>query len=184
MIKAIISVIGPDKPGIIAAVSMALYKLKCNIENVSQTILQGEFSGIFIITLGHPLSAATLQASLRQRLAPLGQHVHVKELGQEAPDPNFEGSEPFVVTTRGPDRKGLVAHIAGVIAKFGVNVTHLQAVFKGGADPLNNMMIYEVDIPKSTDAKEFGAALRREAAELGLDISIQHRKIFETINRV
>ncbi|MGD2000724.1 MAG: ACT domain-containing protein, partial [Desulfobacterales bacterium] len=51
MNKAVISVLGPDRPGIIAAVTRMLFEKNCNIENVSQTILQSEFSGIFIVAL-------------------------------------------------------------------------------------------------------------------------------------
>ena len=51
MHKVIVSVLGPDRPGIIATVSQILFEQGCNIENVSQTILQKEFSGIFIATL-------------------------------------------------------------------------------------------------------------------------------------
>ncbi len=49
MKKMIISVLGKDRPGIIAAVTRILFEQDCNIENVSQTILQNEFSGIFIV---------------------------------------------------------------------------------------------------------------------------------------
>jgi len=41
--KGIISVIGKDKTGIIAKVSTALYELKINIEDISQTIMQDNF---------------------------------------------------------------------------------------------------------------------------------------------
>ena len=41
--KGIISVIGKDKTGIIAKVSTALYKMKINIEDISQTIMQDSF---------------------------------------------------------------------------------------------------------------------------------------------
>ena len=41
--KGIISVIGKDKTGIIAKVSTALYELKINIEDISQTIMQDDF---------------------------------------------------------------------------------------------------------------------------------------------
>jgi len=49
MKKMIISVLGKDRPGIIAAVTRILFEQDCNIENVSQTILQNEFSGSFIV---------------------------------------------------------------------------------------------------------------------------------------
>ena len=51
MCKVIISVLGHDRPGIVAAVANVLFEQNCNIENVSQTILQTEFSGSFIVKL-------------------------------------------------------------------------------------------------------------------------------------
>ena len=48
MNKLIISVLGKDRPGIIAAVTKVLLDEDFNIEDVSQTILQNQFSGIFI----------------------------------------------------------------------------------------------------------------------------------------
>ncbi len=42
--KAIVSVIGQDKKGIIAKVSTALYDMNINIEDISQTIMQDFFT--------------------------------------------------------------------------------------------------------------------------------------------
>ena len=96
----------------------------------------------------------------------------------------LEESEPFVITTKGPDSKGLVAGISTTIAAYGVNITNLQAVFKGGDEPGDNIMIYEVDIPADIDQNSFYRDLREKAKSLALEISIQHRNIFETINRI
>ena len=93
-------------------------------------------------------------------------------------------SEPFVITTKGPDRKGLVAGISATIARHGVNITNLQAVFKGGDEPGDNIMIYEVDVPGEIDQTEFNRELRETAESLALNITIQHRNIFESINRI
>jgi len=184
MSKQVIAVLGPDRPGIIAAVSKLLFQLDCNIENVSQTILQTEFSGIFIVTTPEGLPVETLRGRLEEELSALSLHVHVK-----AVEPAAGGSlqcpcEAFVITTQGPDRKGLVAGITEIIARYGVNVTRLQAVFKGGEDPGNNIMIYEVDVPGDIDPAAFHRDLRERAAELDLEISLQHRNIFEAINRI
>jgi glycine cleavage system transcriptional repressor len=89
-----------------------------------------------------------------------------------------------VVTTVGPDRLGLVAGITEVMAHFGANITNLRAAFRGGEDPKRNTMIYEVDIPADIDLKAFREALRERASALGLDLSLQHRDIFEAIHRV
>ncbi len=184
MKKVVISVLGQDRPGIIAAVSRILFEHDCNIENVDQTILQSEFSGIFISAIPLDMTLIRLETALVQGLKPLGLHVYVKTLDPCKPDPKFIKSEPFVFTTRGPDQKGLVAKITAVIARHGVNVTNLKAVFKGGDEPSDNIMIYEVDIPADTDQQALYQDLRGKAAELGLEISIQHRKIFETLHRI
>lgn len=49
--KAIVSVIGKDKKGIIAKVSTALYEMDVNIENISQTIMQEYFTMIMAVDL-------------------------------------------------------------------------------------------------------------------------------------
>jgi glycine cleavage system transcriptional repressor len=184
MKKMIISVLGKDRPGIIAAVTRILFEQDCNIENVSQTILQNEFSGIFIVAVPKNLSETDLHRHLSNGLDPMGLHVYEKPLAlTDGPDSMAE-SEPFVVTTKGPDRKGLVAAITAILTKYRVNVTNLQAVFKGGRDPNANIMIYEVDIPTDVDHQALRRDLREKASGLSLDISIQHKRIFEAINRV
>ncbi len=47
--KAILTVIGRDKPGIIARVSTILAENDINIEDISQTIMQGVFTMIMLI---------------------------------------------------------------------------------------------------------------------------------------
>lgn len=47
--KAIVSVIGQDKKGIIAKVSNLLYKYDINIEDISQTIMQNKYFTMIMI---------------------------------------------------------------------------------------------------------------------------------------
>jgi glycine cleavage system transcriptional repressor len=183
MKKIIVSVLGHDKPGIIATVAEVLFQNGCNIEDVSQTILQTEFAGIFIATHPDTLEQEDLLRRLREELDPMGLSALLRQMEQTGlwePPP----SEPFVITTMGPDRLGLVAGVTELLARFGVNISNLKAAFRGGDDPLANTMIYEVDIPATVDQNLFREALRRRGVELGLDISLQHREIFEAIHRI
>lgn len=185
MNKLIISILGDDRPGIIAAVSRVLFQQDCNIENVSQTILQSEFSAIFILSVPEGLTIDELNRHLNKKLSPLNLYFHVKKLSKNKENTaKPEDSEPFVITTIGPDRKGLVAEITKVIADYNVNVTNLKAVFKGGDVPGNNIMIYEVDIPITTNQNKFCTELRQKAQSLNLDVTIQHRNIFMALNRI
>lgn len=49
--KAIISVIGKDKKGIIAKVSSYLCENNINIEDISQTIMQNHFTMIMVVNI-------------------------------------------------------------------------------------------------------------------------------------
>lgn len=49
--KAIVSVIGKDKKGIIAKVSNILYEQDINIEDISQTIMQDYFTMIMMVSI-------------------------------------------------------------------------------------------------------------------------------------
>jgi len=184
MNKAILSVLGHDRPGIVAAVTGILFNLNCNIENVSQTILQTEFSGSFIVTMPQDLSLDDLHERFIENLTPMELHVHIEPLLKREEPLTTRASEPFVITTKGPDRQGLVAGISEIIAGHCVNITNLQAVFKGGDKPGDNIMIYEVDIPIDIDQQALYQDLREKAKSMMLDISIQHRNIFETISRI
>ncbi len=183
MKKIIISVLGHDRPGIIAAVSEVLFHSGCNIEDVSQTILQTEFAGVFIASMPSSLPTDELAGRLCRKLDPLGLSVLLREMEVfgvwDAP-----ASEPFVITTLGPDRPGLVAGVTELLARFGVNISNLKAVFRGGDNPTANTMIYEVDIPEAVDHSLFRKALFERGRELALEISLQHRDIFEAIHRV
>ena len=184
MEKVVVTIVGPDRPGIIAAVSGLLYRLEGNLENVSQTILQSVFTGTFIVSLPGGISRDKLRADIKEVVMPMGLMAHVDPFVM--PDEGLAppNSDPYVITTRGPDQKGLVARFTAILAGYQANVSTLQAVFKGGDDPDDNIMIYEVDVPRSVDRQALHNDLRAKADELNLIVNIQHRRIFEAIHRV
>lgn len=186
MSKTAVSVIGPDRPGIIAAVTQALFEQGCNLEDISQTSLQGQFVGIFIATLGAQAPPEAVAGTLRERLDPLGLTVDLRPVATAGPGAaRAEGAaEPFVITTVGPDRPGLVAGITGLLARYGANITNLKAVSRGERAHQEYVTFYEADLPADLDRQAFRAALRERAAELGLEVNLQHREIFEQIHRI
>ena len=55
--KAIVTVLGADKPGIIANISQVLYKANANIIDLSQTVMSGE---IFVMNMQVDLTNASM----------------------------------------------------------------------------------------------------------------------------
>lgn len=183
MSKTVVFVIGPDRPGIIAAVAQTLFEQGCNLEDVSQTSLQTQFVGIFVASTGGAADDATLGRALRERLDPLDLFVHLRPVAsvEERSQPPCE---PYVITTVGPDRPGLVAGITNLLARYGANITNLKAVSRADRERQEYVTFYEADIPVGTDRQAFRSALQARARSLGLDINIQHREIFEQVHRI
>lgn len=77
--KAIVTVIGKDKSGIIAKVSTILAENNVNIEDISQTIVQGNFTMLMLCDLeGASISLKELSVILTEAGALIGVSVHVQ----------------------------------------------------------------------------------------------------------
>ena len=79
MKKALVSVTGMDKPGIIAKMSTALYELNVNVLEISQTILDGYFTMLMIVDVTNAsVSFADISARLNQVGDELGEAVNIQ----------------------------------------------------------------------------------------------------------
>ena len=77
--KAVVSVIGKDRTGIIAAVAGALAERDINIEDISQTIMQNNFvMRMLVDTKDDATPFDRLGAELQAATAALGVTVHVQ----------------------------------------------------------------------------------------------------------
>jgi ACT domain-containing protein len=73
--KAILTALGKDKPGIIAAVSSLLATHQVNVEDISQTVMHGNFTMVMLINLSE--SALSI-AELSEKFSLLAQEVGVE----------------------------------------------------------------------------------------------------------
>ncbi len=72
--KAVVTVVGKDKKGIIAKVSMALFESGVNIEDISQTIMQDMFTMIMLVKFDDP--EVSIQ-DITEKLNKLGEELEV-----------------------------------------------------------------------------------------------------------
>ena len=78
--KAVVTVIGFDRKGIIAQVSGVLFERGINILDISQTILDGMFNMIMIVDLSEPTCTFDeLQDALNQLAAKLGVQIRIQK---------------------------------------------------------------------------------------------------------
>jgi len=72
--NAIITVVGGDKVGIIAKVSAFLAERNINIEDISQTVLSGNFVMMMMVNLSSSLKA---MEDVKKELSGLGESLNV-----------------------------------------------------------------------------------------------------------
>ena len=77
--KCILTVVGQDKPGIIAKVSTLLAENNVNIEDISQTIMQNTFTMIMLVNLSDSIVSL---GELSKKCKELGNEVGVNILLQ------------------------------------------------------------------------------------------------------
>ena len=182
--KYILSVLGQDRPGIVAFVARTLAAGGWNIEDITQTILQTEFAGIFLITSDGAGQVDAFQKSLNAQLESLELSARVKPMASVLPGLSKEQTEPFVVIATGEDRVGTISAIATVMEKFSANINNLRTVQRKDLGPNHAIMIYELDVPGDVELSDLRSELEQAGSKLDLQVSIQHRDIFENIHRV
>jgi ACT domain-containing protein len=78
-VRAIVTVIGSDRTGIIAAVSAALAKSNVNILDINQTVMQDVFSMVMLVDLSHLTTQyQEFKALLEQTGLELGMTIYVQ----------------------------------------------------------------------------------------------------------
>jgi glycine cleavage system transcriptional repressor len=157
-----ITVIGTDRPGIVADVSAVLAGLGLNLTDSTMTRLRGHFTMTLVCTGG--VTRTNIEAALAPLAGPLV--VSVREVAAEDTAPPT--GEHYVLRLHGADRLGIVAAVTRVLADAGGNITDLTTRLAGGL----YVIIAEVDLPILVDIDELASRLRAVAADLGVEASL------------
>ncbi|MDR1080688.1 MAG: hypothetical protein LBQ79_06945 [Deltaproteobacteria bacterium] len=188
MARLLATVVGVDRTGIVHSVSSVLLDHGCALSEVSQTTLLGQFAGLFSFSAPEGLNSEVLEADLNRALAGIGMTAWVTPIGGPVSGPPTD-SEPYVMTLTGHDNPSLVPTVTGALASFDANIDNLRSVAlsppEGGASvPGHVVLVLEIAVPADVNQKAFRQSLSLAAEELGIEISLQHRDIFEAIHRL
>lgn len=191
--KIAVSILGLDCPGVVHLVSSTLAGLRCNIEEISQTILKGQFAAIFIAEQPDNLPEDSARDALLKAIAErnMSLSVIVRPIKEET---LFHGepSEPFVITVDGEDRPNIVASFTRILAEHKVNIENMKAIMpdpdeaeKHNVSPVRRaLQVFEIALPVRLDRSAFRRTLEDKARSMGLRVSMQHRDIFEALHRI
>ncbi|MDD5132588.1 MAG: hypothetical protein PHH44_08020 [bacterium] len=170
----IITAIGKDRPGIVAAVSKVLYETGCNIEDSSMTILGNDFAMILMVTLPVKYSASALEKKLAAVRNKLGLSITQRPLKPaELKAANTGSAVPCMISVYGTDKTGIVYRISDFLSRNKVNITDVETkILTADKIPVYVMML-EVNVPSQTRIPQLTKDLTALAQELHIDISVK-----------
>ena len=160
-----ITVLGHDRPGIIAETTGPLAGLGLNLEDSTMTLLRGHFA-MMLICEGEA-SGAEIESALAPLTGDGTLTVTVREVQPEQAQAT-EGSS-WVLSVHGGDRPGIVSSVVGEVARVGGNITDLTTRLSGDL----YLLVAEIDFPSSTDVAGVETAIQSVAASLGVGATLR-----------
>ncbi|HWU20666.1 MAG TPA: ACT domain-containing protein [Nocardioides sp.] len=160
-----VTVLGHDRPGIIAATTAGLAGLGLNVEDSTMTLLRGHFS-MMLLCRGE-VAAADIEAALATLAADGTLDVAVRPVTDD-PALGAPGS-PWVLTVHGGDRPGIVSEVVGEVAAVGGNITDLTTRLAGEL----YLLVAEIDLPASADAQALEQTVRAAAGRVGVTATLR-----------
>ncbi|MCL6648546.1 MAG: DUF58 domain-containing protein [Chloroflexi bacterium] len=140
----LLTAVGRDRPGIVAAVSEALWRAGCNLEDASMTLLRGEFAVLLIAKRPPELTTEALASQLQALADRSGLQIMVKELSPQESESLPRVGRPYAIHIYGEDRTGIVHQISSLLAARGVNITDVNTRVLTGSGTL---LVYPRTVP-------------------------------------
>ncbi|VAX13101.1 Glycine cleavage system transcriptional antiactivator GcvR [hydrothermal vent metagenome] len=160
-----LTLVGKDRPGIVAHVSSALFEGGANLGEASMMRLGGNFSIMLMVQFGGNLHA--LHELIDGVAESLSLHVHLDHIEGHLHDHR----QPDVrISVYGADRAGIVAKVTGVLAEAGLHILDLESDVAGTeAEPVYIMQI-EGHAGEGIPALESALAIvKQEGIEVSID---------------
>lgn len=164
----ILTLIGPDRPGLVSAVSARASQCGANWMESRMAHLAGQFAGVVRLEVDAGALEA-LEGALRG-LEAEGLRVAIAR-GEASP---AAGARRVSLELVGHDRPGIVRDVSTVLARHGVSIETLETTCEHAAmsgEPLFRACA-EVSVPASVDLASVRADLEALANELMVDLAL------------
>lgn len=168
--RFVITAVGDDRPGIVAAFTGALLDLEANLEDTAMTLLEGQFAMVLVITLPAG-EVRDVRDALGAVAGSFGLMVDVREPGSGG---LVSAGRQYALTVYGADHSGIVHRVAAVLAGLDVNLVDLatRVIGRHNVTPVYAMLL-DLCVPDAVGDDALRAALDEVAGELGVDCTLR-----------
>ena len=186
--RAVLTVRGPEHPALLSTVCAILAKQGVALDDVSQSVLQGQV----LLTLVHEATAeafAPVQQALEAALEPLGARISSAALTTEAWDRWAQAlQEPRIIVTVLARRLGAVefAALTAPLPALGLRVEALRRLSSPAAAQATEQprACVEFALRGGADQAELRAAMLEVAQRFNLDVAVQRDDVYRRNRRL
>jgi glycine cleavage system transcriptional repressor len=164
----VLTAVGPDRPGLVRAVSSVVLGASASVEDSRMAILGGEFALIMLVS-GTDAAVSRVERELEALRAELGLGFLFKRTKSEASRP----TQRRVIHVSGVDRPGIVHAVTDLLAKRAVNVASLESRLTFAPDSGTPLFVLdaELELPSVVGFAELEAELTTLCQDENLDLS-------------
>ncbi len=165
-----LTVIGKDKPGIVAGVAKVLYELNFNIEDSSSTLLRDQFSMILIVSSQNEMGVLELKKSFANVRKELELSISVRKI--EVLDTQKTKTKSYMISIYGSDKIGIVYKTTKSLSDLNINIVDLKTRVTGAKKDIY-IMILEVEVPIEMNISILNDILNNISNNIDVDFSIR-----------
>lgn len=163
MTSIVLTVIGPDKPGLVSAISQKITAGGGNWLDSRMASLAGHFAGLLQVSVPQ-VKAEALIASL-QELEQQGLRVVIERGGERTSD-----GRTLKLALTGQDRPGIVRDISDVLARQKINIEEMETAFFSGSFSGEDM--FEMQATLRVPAELTDTVLRESIEKLANNLMV------------
>ena len=166
----VVTVIGPDRPGIVSLLSDRAQRFGANWAASRLSRLAGEFAGMVHFEVPRE-NAEALAASL-QGLQSSGLKLVIAKSDSSEQTP--AGLRGVALELVGGDRVGIVSTLTRILAEAGISIEHIHTEIVGttAAAPKTFRVAAHLLVPNTLSSDELRRRLDAVASEMALDIAL------------
>ncbi len=176
----VITVMADDQPGIIATVTGAIVALGGNVEACSQTVVEGYFTLIGVISLPEEVKPDRLATGIAETGGDTRLDVLARRYHPHTPAVETQPHQMFVMTAFGADAPGVLNRFSRYLTGKDINIVDFYADIRG--DDL--VLISQLEVPDRWDIAALQADLADVADEMGFTVRLQHENVFVATNQL
>lgn len=163
---------GKDRPGIIEKISGILFSAGANLEDVSMTLLEGQFAMMLSFEIENLKWGRLKNKTSVLKSKPWFLNVDLILIARSI-QKKKKSEKSILISAIGKDRTGIVHRLSSGLAKMKANITNLDCrlLQRTKKNHLYSLAL-EVDLAKNSDLKKIKNVVRSWESELGVEVKI------------